>query len=112
MKHVIRVTAGIAVLVIAPTITEARILPDSKHLGACHSTNVAPVVPWNKALAEATAGSFTVELVVGEVLVTDRGARSTLKPFSAKLERSMKAARADRDADGHSLPDDISSKIA
>jgi len=72
MKHTICLAAGIAAMALAPTALEAKTLTYGTYLGARHSTNVDSVLPWMKAVEEATGGSLTFELAADGTLVSGR----------------------------------------
>jgi len=72
MKHTICLAAGIAAMALAPTALEAKTLTYGTYLGARHSTNVDSVLPWMKAVEEATGGSLTFEMAADGTLVSGR----------------------------------------
>lgn len=72
MNHAIRVGAAVAALALVPSMAAAKNLTYGTYLSARHATNVASVVPWMRAVEQATGGSLTFELAADGTLVSGR----------------------------------------
>ncbi|MGN6287085.1 MAG: C4-dicarboxylate TRAP transporter substrate-binding protein [Afipia sp.] len=72
MKHLVRLAAGVAALALVSAPAVAKTLTYGSYLSARHATNVDSVLPWMKAVEEATKGSLTFKLAADGTLVSGR----------------------------------------
>jgi TRAP-type C4-dicarboxylate transport system substrate-binding protein len=90
MKNAIRIAAAVAALVLSPAMAGAKTLTYGTYLSARHATNVTSVIPWMKAVEQATGGSLTFELAADGTLVSGRdslqGIRDSLIDMSTIVD--------------------------